>query len=462
MSQRLFLPREQVLSNLGVIGAGFKLWFYETSTDDLKNTYSDIDLTIPNTNPVIADSAGRIGDIYVNDTSLYKVILQDANDNQIWEADPADPFQITYAILDPLPIAFAGTTGGTGLAYTLTSDLGLTEYSSTQAYLIEFHALSQAGATLQFLDSDTLTVLPILKYDLTGNLVPIEDNDIVGTQFIWNDGENFVVLDPYKPYLSPENITPATTTQVGVSYLPSLITIANNVSDPNNDIDFSAGNYTLPDGSARIIATALTKKLDVNWAAGTNQGGLDTGVKANTTWYYCYAIYNPTDKISDFIFSASNVSPTLPTGYTQYKKLLGGIRTDGSGNILPFLQAFNTFIFITPLFIFNGSGSISNVTVNNIFPDGVTVEGKITMQIDTGSAGANGLQVFGNQQIITNLFQPSGVIASGNNTGSGQSASATGLIYCDDGAVTHINNISSPGATNYLYALGFVDLSSPF
>jgi hypothetical protein len=68
--------------------SGAKLYFYQTGTSSPKNTYSDAGLTSPNTNPVVADSAGRFGPIYLDQDSDYKVILKDASDVAIGTRDP--------------------------------------------------------------------------------------------------------------------------------------------------------------------------------------------------------------------------------------------------------------------------------------------------------------------------------------------------------------------------------------
>ncbi len=114
-------------------------------------------------------------------------------------------------------------------------------------------------------------------------------------------------------------------------------TIANNAGDANNDIDFAARKCRDSTDAVYISVAALTKRLDANWAVGTNQGGLDTGSKAINTWYHCYAIKRSDTGVTDFIFSANATSPTLPANYDYFKKLAGqSILTDGSGNILPF------------------------------------------------------------------------------------------------------------------------------
>ena len=113
--------------------------------------------------------------------------------------------------------------------------------------------------------------------------------------------------------------------------LPKQITIANG-TDSDHDIDFTAGNFDFDDQSGQATLSAITKQIDAAWAEGTNAGGLDTGTVAADTFYYLFAIYNPTTQTSDALFSASKTSPTLPSGYTK-KKYIAALYTDGSANI---------------------------------------------------------------------------------------------------------------------------------
>lgn len=75
---RLILPYQRVEDLNGHPLPGAKMFFYESGTVNLKNTYSDEALTTPNTNPVIADSQGQFGDIFLS--GAYSVKLTDAND----------------------------------------------------------------------------------------------------------------------------------------------------------------------------------------------------------------------------------------------------------------------------------------------------------------------------------------------------------------------------------------------
>jgi len=86
MAGRFIAPSEQYFDNSGNILAGGKLFFYDSGTVVAKDTFSDPGGTIPNSNPVILDGAGRTPDIYL--TGSYKLIIKDSADAQIETRDP--------------------------------------------------------------------------------------------------------------------------------------------------------------------------------------------------------------------------------------------------------------------------------------------------------------------------------------------------------------------------------------
>jgi hypothetical protein len=67
---------------------GAKLYFYQTGTSTLQDTYSDAGLTQANANPVVADGNGLFGPIYLGTTSDYKVVLKTAADVTVYTVDP--------------------------------------------------------------------------------------------------------------------------------------------------------------------------------------------------------------------------------------------------------------------------------------------------------------------------------------------------------------------------------------
>jgi hypothetical protein len=75
---RLILPYQSVYDLNGHPLPGAQMYFYESGTVTPKDTYSDEALTTPNANPVIADSQGQFGDIFLS--GAYSVKLDDAND----------------------------------------------------------------------------------------------------------------------------------------------------------------------------------------------------------------------------------------------------------------------------------------------------------------------------------------------------------------------------------------------
>lgn len=206
MAQRFNFPREQVFSDLGAIGAGYKLYTYSTGTTTPLATYSDTALSAANANPTIADSTGRFGNIFVNDLSLYKAILKDSNDNTIWTADPIDPKTFSLADFSPRPTSFWGTTAGTASAYTLDADPNVSAYSSTDTFFFACHLDCNAAPTISV---DGLTALNLKKYDGTGNKLALLVGDMLSGQRYeaTNDGTDIIILNPESQNLN--NITGA-------------------------------------------------------------------------------------------------------------------------------------------------------------------------------------------------------------------------------------------------------------
>lgn len=209
----------------------------------------------------------------------------------------------------------------------------------------------------------------------------------VGT--VGSDGEPYFSLQAsnlnHDPISSPiwwkkALIFDATKSSKGILFLgDQRIILANNVTDPNNDINFSVGRFTFDDGSGQAISPAYTKLLDATFIAGNGQGALDTGAKASGTWYHCFAIFNPTNGLSDYLFSTSVAAPTLPAGYTK-KRRIGAIRTDVSSNIIPFFQYGKWFQYIdriediditTP----GNTGTLAVITT----PLGIPTRGKLNI-----------------------------------------------------------------------------------
>lgn len=88
---RYVTPNQFAVSAAGVPLAGALLYFYETGTNTPQNTYQDAALTIANANPIVADSAGQFGSVFLLSSPNYRVTLTDASGTQIWTMDPVGP-----------------------------------------------------------------------------------------------------------------------------------------------------------------------------------------------------------------------------------------------------------------------------------------------------------------------------------------------------------------------------------
>jgi hypothetical protein len=257
---------------------------------------------------------------------------------------------------------YLGTTTGGADAYTLAPSPAITAYTATQKFTAKISATNLT--TTPYLQVSSIanpsTTAVIKKLSATKTEIAVEVSDLLinGIYDFKRNSANdaWIVLNPEKAFYDLTNLTKATTTTQGLTYLKKPITIANNATDVDNDIDFSAGNAPLDDGSNQVLLTStLVKRLDASWVAGTNQGGLFSGTKAINTRYYLFAITNGT--IIDAGFDTSPTGANIPAGYKGSYR--GMVLTDGTvitnGNIRAFDQLENNYFeFITP--ILEGSG----------------------------------------------------------------------------------------------------------
>lgn len=83
---RFSMPLSFWMDGAGRALPGSKLYFYDAGTSTPKTTWSDRDMTVPNTNPVVANGSGYFGPIFM-DADGYKVSLKDAAGVTIWTQD---------------------------------------------------------------------------------------------------------------------------------------------------------------------------------------------------------------------------------------------------------------------------------------------------------------------------------------------------------------------------------------
>lgn len=175
----------------------------------------------------------------------------------------------------------------------------------------------------------------------------------------------------------------------GVSAFSGLLyglTLANNAGDATNDIDIAAGVAIDSTNSKFLkLTSGITKRLDAAWAVGTNQGGLDTGVIANTT-YHVWLIMRSDTGVVDVLFSASASAPTMPTNY-DYKRRIGSI-IRAAAAIRLFVQDGDRFMWntTTPPADVSRTTTLAKALTAVTVPSGIRVRGlfSIAVSVTTG------------------------------------------------------------------------------
>jgi len=261
--------------------SGAKLYFYATGTATPKNTYSDSALSVANSNPVVADSNGEFGAIYLLSDGAYKVTLTDASDVTMQEYDPVDA-----RVSSTTAATLAGTAATTGLS-------------------------ASSG------------VLSLAINSLTEDTSPDATNDFVATY----DASA----------MGLKKVAPTRLLQLPFGYIYGF-RLGNNSSDSDHDIDITAGSARGADDDEDIkTSSTLVKRADASWVTGSGNGGLSSSLSlASDTLYHVHAIV--VGGTADIGFDTSITAANLVADHsaTAYRRI-GSFWTDGSANVIPFL-----------------------------------------------------------------------------------------------------------------------------
>lgn len=175
--------------------------------------------------------------------------------------------------------------------------------------------------------------------DTTGRVVGLKQRD---------GSEHYFDLHTTQPASYPTGDVSAALESAGISVLSGLLyglTVSNNGSDATNDIDVTAGKCIDSTNAVLMSLSALTKRLDANWAAGTNQGMRNSGAAITDTTYHIYAVCKADGADPDIYAHTSTTVATVvaalqaETGGSAYlyaRRIFSIIRA--SAAIIPFKQ----------------------------------------------------------------------------------------------------------------------------
>jgi len=417
-------PEFQVIDANGNPLAAGTIETYIPSTLTPKVTWQDSGQTIQNTNPIVLDAAGRA---IIYGSGVYRFIIKDASGNLVYDQLTADT-----AVGG---IAFGGVSTGTPNAQVISAS----SFSAQDGQVVDFIAgFSNSGAMTVNLGGGAIPLLA----DTPAGPVPLSGGEVVADNAISMLYEAargaFHLLTPTIGSMSRQNannvaitggtisgvtITASTVTQPTLTLkqatdpaptaegdmqwstlfntfkvgdgaatqrfwsgpAPGALygcTIANNVADATNDIDFGSGVAADSTNQFYLVAAALTKRLDATWVVGTNQGGLFSGVAANTT-YHCFIIMRPDTGVVDAGFDTSPIAANRPVAYTYYRRVGSIVRLAGA--IKAFTQTGDTFLWTGAVRDFNATPSTSGANVTLTVPLGIVVTASLSLSVESGT-----------------------------------------------------------------------------
>lgn len=116
--------------------------------------------------------------------------------------------------------------------------------------------------------------------------------------------------------------------------------VNNNVVSPLTKLDITVGSARDSTNTTDLVLSSpITKDISAVWAAGTGNGCRDNSAPYPANSYaWVFLIWKAgSPNVQDILTSQSATAPTLPSGYTKFRRIWGVI-TDASGNIVPYVK----------------------------------------------------------------------------------------------------------------------------
>jgi hypothetical protein len=165
------------------------LTFYVAGTSTLQDTYSDSDLTTPNSYPITLNSAGRAANPIYLAANGYKVVLKDSAAATIWTRDNVQGWNV-------FP-----TTWGTLLGTAVTYTNGQTIAATTRLALID----SSSGATTVYLPASADADQPLCIKNMGANAVTVTPD---GSDTIDDSLTSFTIVAASSPTFPTIELAP--------------------------------------------------------------------------------------------------------------------------------------------------------------------------------------------------------------------------------------------------------------
>jgi hypothetical protein len=259
-------------------------------------------------------------------------------------------------------------------------------------------------ATTAFIVAALAAYAPLASPVLTGNpTAPTPspgdaDTSIATTAFV---ATSFAPLasptltgDPKAPTPSPgDNDTSIATTAFVNTAVGSALTVPRSYlaglgmsRSSTTVLAVAAGTTIDSTNAAAITLAAFTKSTAGSWVAGTGNNGMGVGLTiANTTTYHVFAIL--VGGAADVYFDTSVTAANKPVGTTNFRRI-GSFRTNGSAQIINFVQDGDDFSLVTPVRDINSNnpGIVAVTSTLASIPTGIRLKANVQLVLVDGSS----------------------------------------------------------------------------
>ncbi|WFU84378.1 hypothetical protein QA645_17040 [Bradyrhizobium sp. CIAT3101] len=203
------------------------------------------------------------------------------------------------------------------------------------------------------------------------------------------------------------------------------------------------------------LASAMSKTY-APFVVGSGNGSLDTGSAVAGSWYHVFQIKNPTTQAVDILSSLSATAPTMPSGYTLFRRI-GAMKINLSGFWIKFFQFGDKFLWDVPVADAAAlaiTTSVSAITLT--VPPGVIVDAILQGDYTNSSAA----------QSLALVYSPNGSAqAAGTPAGNWTLSNSVTGVYVTNAFVVMTNTSaqisavagSASGNSLYIITNGWVD-----
>jgi hypothetical protein len=229
---------------------GAKIYTYQTGTTTPLVTYTTSALSVANTNPIIADAAGRYGPIYTDGATAVKIVITTSAD-------------VTVDTLDPSPFVYDSQSGASQISHTPNALLTANNVQGAldqvaDELLTQASFYGTAGGTVNAITVTTNIGIPALVTGMTVNFNPPGPNTGAVTINVDGLGAAAAVTPSGAALPSGYLINRTTVMWTGSSWM----VVVRPPSRGNN----ANGNWTrYSDGTQICFNTVTTSSGSVTW-----------------------------------------------------------------------------------------------------------------------------------------------------------------------------------------------------